>query len=145
MPVYPDSSPDRTVSQRLRFLILLVMIVVLFGLSSCGFISANDSPITVVTYQPSGPGGDAALLEGVLATRSGCLVVEQDNGIVVPFFPKSKVRYTSDGGVRLFGTNYGLGDTASFGGGYHSDPFDVVIPEACKQIVATSDLFTAWC
>ena len=121
-----------------------MMIVTMAALTSCSLVSADDSPITVVTYQPAGPGGDSALLEGVLASHAGCLVVEQDNGVVVPFFQKNKVKYTSDGGVRLFGTTYSLGDAVSFGGGFHLEPNDIPIPDACQQIVATSDRFIAY-
>ena len=133
-----------TTVRRSALIRMTAVVVVLFTCGSCAYLSAVESPITVVTYQPSGPGGDDALLEGILATLNGCLVVQQVDGVVVPFFPENKVRYTRDGGVRLFGTNYSLGDTVSFGGGYRSEPFDVIIPQACESAVEASDLFMAW-
>jgi len=121
-----------------------MLVVVLFGVGSCGFVNVDESPITVVTYKPSGPGGDDALLQGVLATVDGCLVVEEIDAVVVPLLPANKVRYTRNGGIRLFGVTYHLGDTVSFGGGFTSRFNDFVIPQECEQIVATSPLFIAW-
>ena len=131
-------------NKSLRGIVAAVSAAVLFiGLGSCGLIPADESPISVVTYQPEGVGGQDGVLQGVLATLGGCLVVEEDDGTTtVPFFPRNRVGYTQDGGVRLFGSNHSIGDTVSFRGGSRDGVQDASIPEPCEQAILVSTLFT---
>ncbi|MEH1126948.1 hypothetical protein [Micromonospora sp. CPCC 206061] len=80
--------------------------------------------------------GDGAALDGTLATRGECLVVETDDGsVVVPVLPASAT--TWDGGAErltIGSSEYRVGDRVSFGGGYSGRAPDVEIPSACADL-----------
>jgi len=73
------------------------------------------------------------LLEGMLINVDGCLVVGDDDAYFVVFFPDHQVRYTRNGGVRLLGTTYHLGDQVVLTGGYVA-PTNPSIPQACALL-----------
>ncbi|MDC7123488.1 hypothetical protein OMK64_18305 [Cellulomonas fimi] len=59
--------------------------------TACGDPSARptESATDVALYEPTGPGGDDALLAGVLDRVDGCVVVRMDEPatLVVPVLP----------------------------------------------------------
>lgn len=62
---------------------------------------------------------DQALMQGALAVRDGCVVIEGPDGSVgVPAWPRSLVSWDDARSVLTYaGREYGVGDTISAGGG----------------------------
>jgi hypothetical protein len=86
----------------------------------------------VATYEPSGDGGDGALLEGTVLVVDGCLVVKQDvGGRYLPFFPAGEVEW-SDGSLRYGGRSYWDGDAIALGGG--ASGASKPMPASCGEL-----------
>jgi len=58
---------------------LAAELLVAAGLASCDEPAPRDDGLAVATYEPTGTGGDGALLSGVAQDLDGCLVVQPDD------------------------------------------------------------------
>ena len=124
----PDPHPDTR--------LVLIAMMVAASLTGC----AQGALPGVATYDPSGSGGDAAQLTGMVRDDGDCLSIESPDieppaNIATPVFPRSRV--DRDGGVFVFdGARYGTGDTIELGGGEVPGDADVVrdadIPAGCE-------------
>lgn len=112
------------------------LIIVLQMLAACAGSEPAGEPLVIdfATYEPTGTGGDSALLEGTLADRGGCLVIEDaSGGDVLPVWPGNRVSLPPAGGLRLMGAGYELGDTIAVGGGF-AERLEANIPEPCAAL-----------
>ena len=110
--------------------------IVLPMLAACAGAEPEGEALVIdfATYEPTGTGGDSALLEGTLADRGGCLVIEDaTGGDVLPVWPSNRVSASSTGGLRLMGADYELGDTIAVGGGF-AERLEAKIPESCTAL-----------
>jgi len=105
-------------------------------------------------WQISGP---QALLTGTLDTRNGCLIAtsvfgNKESYIVI--LPRGRYRQLPNGVIRIFGTNYRVGDRISLGGGGIRDVERFAdLPSACVglnlegwQVISakTPDFWPEW-
>jgi hypothetical protein len=111
--------------------------VLLAGLAACGAPALPKSgPVAV--YEPTGEGGDSALLEGRLTQRDGCVVIESSGPttISVPLFPRRAT--WSDEGLSFSGRHYPSGAQVAVGGGYSGRPLATsdarYVPAACGDL-----------
>lgn len=108
----------------------------LFALSGCGSLgSGGDSlDLAFATYEPSGSGGDAAQLRGVLADRDGCLVVRGEDGEEsLPIWPRDQISLrATQPRIEIFGDGHELGESIEVAGGY-TDPYEgPEVPRDCR-------------
>lgn len=108
---------------------LAVAIAATTLLTACGSGTAptRADGVEVATYEPTGEGGDAALLSGTVEDDGGCLKVRDSYGDVayVPVFASNDRR----------ARNLELGSTVELGGGEVSvtgDDFEG-FPDSCPQ------------
>lgn len=95
----------------------------------------------VGTYEATGDGGAAALLEGAVRLLDGCFTVEQ-RGVrdgFLPLFPDDEVAW-SDGRLDYDGKTYGEGDAIALGGGETGNVEGATIPDDCT----TASGLTPW-
>lgn len=110
--------------------VVAVLAVLLTGCT--GYAVPDD----VATYQPEGPGGADALLEGILVREDGCTYVDDPVSGVrwLPVFPAGHVTWADD---RLIVDNlsYAVGDSVGFGGGVYGSGGapGIDVPEACDS------------
>ncbi|SDH85500.1 hypothetical protein SAMN04489720_2614 [Agrococcus jejuensis] len=100
---------------------IIVAVLACGLLAGCGGSDA-EAP-TVARYEPSGEGGDAALLGGVVRIEHGCLVIESDGALHLPIFATTDVR--PDG--------WEDGDAVELGGGF-APGVDATVPDACAGL-----------
>lgn len=90
-------------------------------MTSCGWTSPSSSDLVVITYQPSGMGGDMATLEGAVDVdaSSGCVRILQDGNAraVVPRFPENEIT-TDRSSFSYRGDSYSDGDEIELVGGF---------------------------
>lgn len=103
---------------------------------STGDLDAADSP--VARYDWSGGSAMAALLEGTLELRDGCLIVNLSYDPYTPavaVFPRTYAAWDAETSVLTYaGREYGMGDSVSAGGGGGNVP-DERIPAACLPFI----------
>lgn len=122
----------------------LLVLLVAVGVSACGASSGSESGVEIGTagspvasYEKNEPWGtgDSAALEGLLALRDDCLVMQVDDGShVVPAFPS---HFSWDADTQTLsgeGFSAAVGDRVTVGGGgggpASSFPF-VTLPKGC--------------
>ena len=121
--------PDRRAPRvaRPRTAVLAAAAAMLVGACGGGWSPVDD---LAVTYRPDGVGMDA-LLEGVLRTADGCLVVETPDGAVTIAVPRGSTVNDDATEVRITRSTVAIGDPVSFGGGFTSR-MELTVPEACS-------------
>ncbi|MDN4474797.1 hypothetical protein QQX09_02885 [Demequina sp. SYSU T00192] len=115
--------------------------VILLALAGCathgtGDLDASDSPVARYDWDPA-DGGDAALMEGVLELRDGCLYIAGDGDAAglttVPVLPRALASWDAEAQVLTYaGRDYAMGDAVSAGGGWGPPTEDMTIPEGCR-------------
>lgn len=116
---------------------LLLLVAVLTSLTACTDDPALPTSGPVAVYESSGEGGAAALVEGRLTERDGCVVVESGSGagaVTVPVFP-DEATWTDDG-LAFAGRTYEEGTSVSMGGGGGGDAMSdstTYVPAACAD------------
>lgn len=113
-------------------------IALILALAACsaGNDAAGGDPVRYATYPATTAlgEGDGAALDGTLATRDGCLVVETAAGtVVVPVLPASSTTWDGDA-LTIGSSEYRVGDPVHFGGGYTTEASGVDLPDACAPI-----------
>ncbi|WP_156165247.1 hypothetical protein [Demequina rhizosphaerae] len=115
-----------------------VILLVLAGCAahSGGDLDSPDSPVARYDWDPA-DGGDAALMEGVLELRDGCLYVvgtgESAGLATVPVLPRALTAWDAEAEVLTYaGRDYAMGDAVSAGGGWGPPGEGMTIPEACE-------------
>lgn len=111
--------------------------VPLLALAACAQetsdLDAPDSP--VARYDWSGGAGMAALLEGELELRDGCLIVNLSYDPytpVVAVFPRAYTSWDAENEVLTYaGVDFHMGDSVAAGGGGVDTPPDDGFPDAC--------------
>ncbi|WP_169747630.1 hypothetical protein [Demequina iriomotensis] len=98
-------------------------------------LDAAGSPVARYDWDP-GSGGDAALMEGTLALRDGCLYIvgegDADGLTVVPVLSRELAAWDATAEVLTYaGRDYAMGDTVFAGGGWGAPTPDMTIPDAC--------------
>lgn len=97
-------------------------------------LEGSTDEIRVAVYEPAGPGGDSALLAGIVETSGDCVVVKvSDGSIHTPVFNRTQIRVTG----REFsygGKTFKEGDTISLGGGYTTESD---LPAGCPSAAFT--------
>lgn len=98
-----------------RVVTLGILGVILVGCTAQGGTATG----TIATYEPSGEGGFGATLEGVVTSKSGCLIIQPDGGgeAVIPVFPSTLLR-VDDSGPFWQDAPLNEGDQITVGGGY---------------------------
>jgi hypothetical protein len=121
-------------SKAMASVVVVLAALLAVGLSAC---STSDAPRSdVATYEPAGPGGDAALLMGTLSSDGGCVTLIDDSGEVwLPVFPEN-ASWTDDS-VSVGGRDHVIGEPVELGGGGGSriDP-EWSIPDGCPDDVS---------
>jgi len=103
-------------------------ILIWFYSSSTDIQSEMTAPtetrsVKIATYEPTSPGGYDLPVEGNLAVRQGCLVIEASDGIIVlPVLPEGKFFFDEKGNsLTLIGVGESaVGSTVGFAG-THAD------------------------
>lgn len=91
-----------------------------------------------VSASASGDEGDSALLEGRIAEKNGCVVVEQIEALqddIVPILPAG-ARWSGEG-LTYQGRTYAEGSMVSMGGGYYGparSSSGLYLPATCVGI-----------
>lgn len=99
--------------------------------AACSAGTSDEIADHVGTYEPTGEGGDGALLEGTVRLEDGCLYVEASTGErFLAYFPEDEVEW-SDRGLRFGGSTYGSGDSIALSGGTSSATRPV--PPDCRE------------
>ncbi|MDY5584726.1 MAG: hypothetical protein SPG61_02895 [Arcanobacterium sp.] len=79
--------------------------------------TSNLTVDSISTYPGATNGiGDGALLDGTLDVLSGCLVVTNNDSLIIPIFAAEDIK-VSNGTLYLQNTPYSLGKKVKFGGG----------------------------
>ena len=130
---HPDSTATTGRMNGAGYVSLLALLAA--GLSGCGRSASSPSAATdspVAYYESEGPGGDAALLEGVLVLEDGCLLVRQLDGTrTVPIFPDGEVTW-EDSMLGWEGQRLEDGEQIALSGGFHQSAIEgSVVPFAC--------------
>jgi hypothetical protein len=121
-------------SSRTLASVVVILAALSVGLSAC---SASEMPRSdVATYEPAGPGGNAALLPGTLSSDGGCVIIVDDFGVVwLPVFPANAL--WTDDSVSHGGRELVIGEPVELGGGEASgiDP-GWSVPDTCPDDVS---------
>jgi hypothetical protein len=124
------------VSRRLAAGIILVLALVACG--GQAMVEGEEHSIFVHGGSLLPRGGEDAEIRGTLATRNGCVVLEQEDlDVAYPVVWPSGTSIASESPLTLelpSGEHLALGEVVSGGGGYHdttSDRVAVEIPAAC--------------
>lgn len=100
-------------------------------LTSCGSPSDVSG---LATYEPTGDGGDGALLEAQVVLTDGCVYVEQDGRRMLPIFPDDQVERGTGEQLTYHGETYEDGDRIALGGGGTDRPFEgASVPDGCAD------------
>lgn len=113
----------------MHLLPVVAALVLAYAAAGCGDGAAAEVARHVGTYDATGEGGDAALLEGTVGLDDGCFLVEtasRERFLVA--FPRDEVAWR-DGGLRYAGTTYAAGDRIALGGGTGAER---PVPSACR-------------
>jgi len=123
-----------------RLLLKVATVITVLMLGACSTpVGPTQEPLTVATFQMTGdPNGPfpQALLQGVLASNQGCLVVNSSGTMTLVYLRSDAVGATTDSSIVLFGTVYHLGDTVAFGGGFMGTSAGT--PQACLPVLRAS-------
>ena len=95
--------------------LLLTALLVLTGCGTFGSSPKSEAP-NVGLYDPTGEGGDAALLTGRLETTSECFYVNTGETRYLPVFPRGSAE-TENGALIYRGESFKKGDEVSLTGG----------------------------
>ena len=98
--------------------------------SIAGCSTEGVLPAYVATYEPAGPGGSDALLEGDLKQSNGCLTLVDAEGMTwLPALPEHAS--VTDGSIRVGDSSYILDGNVSLPGGESVASEGFYIPSAC--------------
>lgn len=119
---------------------LLLLAVALTSLTACTDDPAlpTSGPLAL-SASAGGDEGDAALLEGRLVEKDGCVVVERDEADlddVLPILPR-EATWTAGEGLTFHGRTYAEGTRVSMVGGYYGPArafAGAYVPEDCAGI-----------
>ena len=119
-------------------LVLVALTVTGLSLAGCSSDKSDSTESAALgehvgTYEATGDGGDAALLEGTVRLLDSCFTVEQ-RGVrdgFLPLFPDDEVAW-SGGRLDYDGKTYGEGDAIALGGGESGIVDGATIPDDCN-------------
>lgn len=135
-------------SVRRRTTVGLILALTLVGCGGQSEMSGDDITIFVHGGSLLARGGTDALVEGTLAARDGCVLLEQrDSDVAYPVIWLAGTSIASEEPLVLelpSGEELAIGQVVSGGGGYHSpssDQVEVDIPAECVSDTGEVALF----
>ncbi len=120
---------------RLLPLALATSVILAGCATGTGDLDASDSPVARYDWEP-GSAAMAALMEGTLQLRDGCLYIvgtgDTAEVTVVPVLTRALASWDAEAQTLTYaGTTYALGDDVAAGGGWGPPSEDATIPDAC--------------
>lgn len=123
----------------MHLLRVVAALVLACAAAGCRDGAAEEVARHVGTYDATGEGGDAALLEGTVRLDGGCFLVETAvGGRFLVAFPRDEVAWR-DGGLRRAGRTYAAGDRIALAGGSGAE---WPVPRACRGARASLPWWT---
>ena len=126
----------------MRGLAVAASVAAALALAGCssghGDLDAADSPVARYDWDSGSP-REAALLEGTLELRDGCLLVDQSQDPykrIVAVFPRQYASWWAYAKtLRYGGHNFAMGDLIMAGGGMGTSLPEDGIPAACLPFI----------